>query len=82
MEWIKCSEKTPPEKEPVWLFDGKDMWIGSYEYCDDDPGGWFYGKGYGLTWNQFHGKHELTDNEWDDDYQPSHWMPLPEPPAV
>lgn len=81
LAWVPCA--LPPEEGvPVWLWDGQRLWIGAREYCNDDPGGWFYGMGYGLSWNSFHGKHELSDNEWDDDYQPTHWMPLPEPPAV
>ena len=80
-EWIKCSDRTPPESQPVWLWDGNRLWIGAYEYCNDDPGGWFYGMGYGERWNSFYARWELMDNDWDDDYQPTHWMPLPEPPV-
>lgn len=80
-EWIKCSERTPDEGVPVWLWDGKKVWIGAHEYCNDDPGGWLFGMGYGPNYSTFYARWELDSNDWDDDYQPTHWMPLPDPPV-
>jgi hypothetical protein len=82
-EWINCEKQTPPEGIPVWLFqhDRVSPWVGAYEYCGDDPGGWFYGNTYGSEyWDGSNWK--AFDNEWDDEYRPTHWMPLPDPPVI
>lgn len=80
LKWTKITRRTkPPEGEAVWLWDGERMWIGAYEYCIDDPGGWFYGMGHGLYWD---GTQNVLDcNEWDDDYSPTHFMLLPSAPV-
>jgi len=75
--WIACSERMPDEDEPVWLCEGEHVWIGTRAYDD----GWCFTKCYavpywtGLVW-------EDPDAEWDDDYRPTHWRPLPTPPSV
>jgi hypothetical protein len=78
--WTEISNEPPPPGIPVWLWDGMHIWIGAH---DDTGEGWCFGNTYGHIWrNPKTGDWETTDNEWDDDYQPTHWMPLPEPPAA
>jgi len=53
------------------ICDGR-LEVMSYGYVDAEPeGGWVWSNCYG----DIHG-----DSEWDDEYWPTHWMPLPTPP--
>ena len=83
-EWIKFEDQTPPEGVPVWFYSGTHIWVGCYEYSDDaEPAGWFFGNTYGSHfWSKTEGAWDKMDNEWDDDYKVSHWMPLPNPPEA
>lgn len=49
------------------------MWIGTHEHADE---GWHYTCCYVLPDYVGPGWKTL-DAEWDDDYQPTHWTPLP-----
>ena len=74
----RSTDTKPPESVPVWLFEDGRIWIGTYEYDSD---GWCFTNAYG---HQFYGETgwQSPDAEWDDDYKPTHWMPLPEPPGA
>jgi hypothetical protein len=88
--WKKITKKNrPPEGEAVWFYEPavddrtERVWIGAYEYSYDAEG-WFFGNLGG----HFHWSPQLrqicfdpSDNEWDADYKPTHWMPLPFEPA-
>ena len=37
---------------------------------------------WGYCWSSCDGDIDCYDPEWDDDYMPTHWMPLPEKPNV
>jgi FtsZ-binding cell division protein ZapB len=77
--WIPVTESLPPFDVPVWLIDkNKNIWIGArsdsedgwlWGHCYD---GWFYSKGLWLT----------SRVDTDDNYHPTHWAHLPEPPGV
>lgn len=69
---------------PVWLYQpGRGIWIGGRGEVNAEEG-WLWGNSHGdcsstasqdgLLWHS----HTL---EVDDDYQPTHWMLLPQPPS-
>ena len=70
-----CDNNLPPLGEIVWLHDGNRTWIGGR---DDIGDGWLWGNTYGSVWHN--GVKWDGDLETDDDYKPTHWMRLPEPP--
>jgi hypothetical protein len=77
-EWISVSERLPEMDLPVWLVEGDRVWVGAR---GDDGEGWVWGNSYGSHyWDKSAGKWTAFDNECDDDYQPTHWQALPEPP--
>jgi len=41
---------------------------------------WLWGNAYSSIWHT--GVNWDADNETDDDYQPTHWMSLPNPPTA
>lgn len=79
MDWIDVKERTPD------LIEGKDysenvlavlngrLAVMAYCYIKDDDGGWFY------AWANCYGNID-GECEWDDNYNVTHWMPLPDPP--
>lgn len=70
-----CDENMPPMDEIVWLYDGRTIWIGGRA---DDCDGWLWGNTYGSIWHN--GVKWDGDLETDDEYKPTHWRRLPEPP--
>ena len=76
MEWISVEDRLPPLDRIVWLFRPK---YGPFIGCRTDDGdGWLWANSYGSQyWHE--GKWE-GDAEIDDDYDVTHWMPLPDPP--
>ena len=68
----------PPLGQMVWLYEaGRGPWIGSRD--DVDGEGWLWSDTGGRIWHD--------GVKWDgegeqDDYHPTHWLPLPEPPVV
>ncbi len=75
--WRRVEDGLPPIGVPVWLYvpDLGQPMLGSREDGED---GWCWCRCYGEPWYD-KGWH-ISDAEQDDDYHPSHWMPLPEPP--
>jgi hypothetical protein len=74
--WIPVTERLPEMDVPVWLAEAGDIYVGGRS---DSGDGWL--------WCNCYCSHYFTDKGWacgdmemDDDYQPTHWMPLPEPP--
>ncbi|EKS1846891.1 DUF551 domain-containing protein [Cronobacter malonaticus] len=75
-EWIKCSERMP-ELDTV-VIGGFLGWDGNFVYdcfarsskASDDGWVWVYCEQFGR-------------GDWlhDDEYEITHWMPLPAPPA-
>lgn len=67
----------PPVGAIVWLYDGRNMWIGGRGTTDISD--WAWGNTYGSIW--------LAGTEWDgeietdDEYKPTHWKQLPSLPA-
>ena len=73
--WIKVSEKLPDLDVPVWLYEAGRIYLGGR--VEDD--GWLWAQCYGQIWWTSNPGWK-GDLESDDDYAPTHWMPLPEPP--
>ena len=75
MDWISTKDRTPELLEGrnyspnVFAWCNDELMVMSYVYINND--GWFWASANG----DIYGHAEL-----DDDYQPIHWMPLPEPP--
>jgi hypothetical protein len=69
--------ETAPKDEFVWLYEeGRGVWIGRFDYVGD---GCLWGNSYGSVY--LRKDQWLGDNEIDDDYKPTRWMPLPAPPS-
>jgi hypothetical protein len=73
--WIAVSELLPEMDRPVWLVDASGhVWIGAR---GDTGDGWLWGNAYDSLYRDVAGNIESSDNEADDDYQPTHWHELP-----
>lgn len=83
--WIAVTDRTPPEDVPVWCsINGSEPWHGAYCYAEGDEE-----DGAGWAWMRcdsrpyfLNGKWKCDDIEWDDQYDVTHWQPLPTPPAA
>jgi hypothetical protein len=75
-EWKKCEDELPPFDLPVWIhLPGGQIIIGERSNSTD---GWLWGNCYGNAY--FHdGAWVSNECEIDDDYEPTHWQPLPQP---
>lgn len=72
---IRIKEQQPPDNEPFWaVVDGKIMML-CREYIPD-LGGYAYTRVYDLPY--FDGKKWVADAYYDDNYDPTHWSPLPD----
>lgn len=74
--WQRITEHAPQCGDVCWLWDGRTMWIGGRDMVDSEH--WLWGKCYGSIWHN--GKKWDGHIESDDDYQPTHFMYLPEAP--
>ena len=78
--WISVIDKRPPEDLPVWLYEhGRGIWVGSWSEAEE---GWLWHNCYSTYHLDKDDQWAAYDMEQDDDYQPTHWMPLPSPPAA
>lgn len=72
--------ESAPEDTPMWLVDAENtMWVGVHVYVENE--------GYAWTncyrdFDYHNGKWQTSTADWDDDYQPIGWQPLPEPPTA
>jgi hypothetical protein len=86
-KWKKITKRSkPPEGVPCFFYEPateertERIWVGAFEYSADAEG-WFYGNADGdFYWSHVLQEWVLNDNEWDDDYKPTRWMALPDPP--
>jgi hypothetical protein len=75
-EWIKTSDELPITGVPVWAYEGSQPYLAELDHIDE-----------GLAWVRVYGEPYMVDGTWyspdteyDDDYNPTHWQYLPEPP--
>lgn len=79
MEWISVKDRTPQLIEGydysanvLAVLDGQlAVMCYAYNHGDEETSGYYWANCY----DDING-----DGEWDDDYTPTHWMPLPELP--
>lgn len=76
--WISVDTELPPLDLPVWLYfpDIRQPIIG----CRSDDDGWLWGRCYDDYWYDPDKGTWRTTTCDTDDYHPSHWRRLPEPP--
>lgn len=74
--WISVDEQLPAENQTVLAYssDTKFVFIGAHVYTHNE--GWFWTKSInGDLWIE--DDNIVTECEVDDDYQVTHWHPLP-----
>ena len=75
--WVAVSERLPEIGVPVFAWEGGYIVWRVREFIDSD--GW--------NWCNAYSTHHTRsgwecEDEFDDEYAPTHWMPLPEPPSI
>lgn len=75
MNWIETKNKMPKENQTVWLFNINTGWVnlGCRVYVDS---GWLWAITNGVIYNE--NNCIVSECELDDDYNVTHWSPLPE----
>jgi len=77
-EWTRITDDPatlPPMGEIVFLADDEDMWVGDRGGADGDGDNWLWSWAeYGPYYN---GSNWQCDWCEADEYQPTHWHPLP-----
>jgi hypothetical protein len=76
-EWIPIEKGLPEFGRLVYLFENGRIYFGERF---DEPEGWLWARYYQVP-EYYDGKWQ-GDPESDDDYKPTHWMHLPEPPII
>lgn len=64
-DWIKVEDQLPKESVPVWVTDGKEIFIAEYCYFNNE--GWFWCRVYDAP-TKVDSKHWTYGSELDDDY--------------
>ena len=77
MKW-QSIETAPKDRTPILAWNGKFVCEALWEPDADDKGhvGWCYSTFYN---HECYGNY---NNSYDEDAQPTHWMPLPSAPRV
>jgi hypothetical protein len=78
-DWISVDKRLPDIARPVWIMldDGSAIIGGRGLGADGD---WFWCNAYGSQYLDKLGNWCCTNLALDDEYLPTHWQPLPEPP--
>jgi hypothetical protein len=81
--WVPVASALPAMDMPVWLYaPDRGIWVGARLDLGD---GWMWGNTYGTHYyaetSGAVGAWRCHDNEVDDDYLPTMWMPLPLAPT-
>ena len=76
MDWISVKDKLPEETQTVWVYnkDTKFVALACLVYLD----GWIWAISNGEIYAQ--DGEIISVCEYDDDYDITHWMPLPKLP--
>ena len=77
--WIALKDDRPDEKETVWLYNnvsrflalGCRAWVGG----DSKESGWLWSVSNGIIYAE--NRKIVSECEADDDYEFTHWCPLP-----
>nr|WP_299488626.1 DUF551 domain-containing protein [uncultured Allomuricauda sp.] len=82
MEWISIEERKPDENQVVFVVTVSNfMMIMVYMYIyDAEESGWVWANVYDSPTYSSKANEWEADGEWEDDYEVTHWMPLPESP--
>ncbi len=83
MEWKALKDEQPAELETVWACNPATgfvalacrVWIE-----DGEAGGWLWAVSNGTIWQE--AGRIISECEMDDDYDFTHWLPLPVLPNV
>ena len=71
--WVAVSERLPAIGQVVWLCDADNIYMGGRGQDGDE---WLWCQCYNVP--NWEAEEWVPDDlESDDDYQPTHWMPLP-----
>lgn len=76
--WISLKEKHPEENQTVWACNINTGYVALCCLVYED--GWLWAKSNGLIYSE-NGK-IVSECETDDDYDFTHWIPLPELPII
>ena len=83
MEWISIEDRLPELERPVWMYVDNRIMMGCRSEIEYKT--WLWCRLHDIPYYSEHYK-DMYGYPWDfdpisdDDYQPTHWMPLPEPP--
>lgn len=77
--WIKVKDELPELEQPVWMVVNERIIMGCRSNYAGD--GWLWCRMYDLPY-WIKGKGWDFEPHSDDDYQPTHWMPLPNLPKI
>jgi hypothetical protein len=81
MQWTSTRDELPAPEVPVWLYDAVAH-LGPYIGCRTEDGdGWLWARCNDSQWWDKRAHCWKADNAEDEDDNPTHWMPLPVPPA-
>jgi hypothetical protein len=81
--WVAVSERLPEIGVPVFAWEGGYIVWRVREFIDSD--GWNWCNAYSTHHTRSGWECEASsgwEDEFDDEYAPTHWMPLPEPPSI
>ena len=74
--WRLIDETPPPDETPVWLYEDGRIYIGEWVH---DGYAWLFARCFSVPWWDDERGWRADDSEADD-YAPTHWRPLPQPP--
>ena len=80
--WVAVDDAKPEENQVVWVMTEQNQGPSLMEYAyvnDGDNSGWIWANVYDAP--MYHNGKWQAEGEWDDDYNVTHWMALPEPPC-
>ena len=69
MEWVKLSEREPQQGQRVLISDGRDVGAAITDMSVRDR--------YGISWSGS----GFGGYEWEWDFNPTHWAPMPPLPT-
>lgn len=76
MEWMSIKDSLPDENETVWAYNinNNSIYLAALVYSD----GWLWAVSNGSVYTE--GRNIVSECELDDQYEFTHWIPLPKLP--